>query len=152
MEMTDIAPEQELPQEILDEIIDEEADRFSAPRRLRPEAVMSILAVLAAVILVLTAVVCIPYITADRTPEETQPAAVRPEEPTAPEDPEIIRHQNHQAEAEPLPTIEPIIEPEANPYGPLDFQYNKNNYLYCLRQDSYPGVDVSAFQRDIDWQ
>lgn len=50
------------------------------------------------------------------------------------------------------PTTEPTIPPEANPYDQYDFQYNKNNYLYCLRQKSYVGVDVSAFQHDIDWK
>lgn len=152
MEMTDITPEQEIPQEVLSEIIDEEAERFSPPHRLRPEAIISIIALLAAVILALTVVVSLPYMTAEQAPTETAPAAAQTEAAPAEEDPEVIRHQEHQAEAEPLPTIEPIIEPEANPYGRLDFQYNKQNYLYCLRQESYPGVDVSAFQKDIDWQ
>ena len=50
------------------------------------------------------------------------------------------------------PTSEPTIPPEPNPYGRLDFQYNNHNYLTCLRTDSYSGVDVSAFQGDIDWK
>ena len=55
-------------------------------------------------------------------------------------------------ETEPEETTEPTIPPEANPYGRLDFQYNRNNYLLCQKQDSYPGIDVSAFQGEIDWQ
>ena len=50
------------------------------------------------------------------------------------------------------PTAEPTVPPDPNPYGRLDFQYNKHNYLTCLRTDSYSGVDVSAFQGDIDWK
>ena len=48
-------------------------------------------------------------------------------------------------------TTEPTIPPESNPFDQYDFQYNKQNYLYCLKQESYVGVDVSAFQHDIDW-
>ena len=48
-------------------------------------------------------------------------------------------------------TQETTIPPEANPFDQYDFQYNKHNYLYCLKQESYVGVDVSAFQHDIDW-
>ena len=78
-------------------------------------------------------------------------------------DPEVLVHQSHQKEepletqapteeTEPVETTEPTIPPEENPYGRLDFQYNRNNYLLCQKQDSYPGIDVSAFQGEIDWQ
>ena len=49
-------------------------------------------------------------------------------------------------------TEEPTIPPESNPFDMYDFQYNKHNYLYCLKQESYVGVDVSAFQHDINWK
>ena len=49
-------------------------------------------------------------------------------------------------------TQETTIPPEANPFDQYDFQYNKQNYLYCMKQESYVGVDVSAFQHDIDWE
>ena len=55
------------------------------------------------------------------------------------------------AEEETEATQETTIPPEANPFNQYDFQYNKQNYLYCLKQESYVGVDVSAFQHDIDW-
>ena len=55
------------------------------------------------------------------------------------------------AEEEPEATEETTIPPEANPFDQYDFQYNKQNYLYCLKQESFVGVDVSAFQHDIDW-
>ncbi len=121
-----------------------------SPHRLRPEAVLGLLALLAALVLGLTVVLCLPYMGA-KVPAE--------------EDPDILKHQQllpvvtepieetpPEATEETLPSIEPIIHPEANPYGPLDFQYNRSNYLYCLRQRSYPGVDGSAFQGNIDWQ
>ena len=55
------------------------------------------------------------------------------------------------AEEETEATQETTIPPEANPFDQYDFQYSKQNYLYCLKQESYVGVDVSAFQHDIDW-
>ena len=69
--------------------------------------------------------------------EMTEPPAA-PEPETEPEETE--------------PTAEPTVPPDPNPYGRLDFQYNKHNYLTCLRTDSYSGVEVSAFQGDIDWK
>lgn len=51
----------------------------------------------------------------------------------------------------PEETTEPTIPPESNPFNQYDFQYDKNNYLYCLKQESMAGVDVSAFQGNIDW-
>ena len=144
MELTDITPQEE--QNPLDDIVQEDAPQYTAPHRLRPEAVMSVIALVSAVILALTVVLCLPYIT------EEQEAPPQIEVPVSGEDPELPFREQQNGEEDPLPTIEPIIEPEANPYGRWDFQYNKNNYLYCLRQESYPGVDVSAFQGDIDWQ
>ena len=83
----------------------------------------------------------------------------------AEEDPEIHIHNGHQnevytepvteateEETEPEETVAPTIPPESNPYNKFDFQYNRNNYLLCQRQDSYPGIDVSAFQGNIDWK
>ena len=145
LELKDSVSEQNPPQDILSEIID---DTPAAPaRKIRPELVMVIIALLCAILLTATVMVCMPYINA---PEPVPPTTAPTEAPAMDEDPEAYLHQD--APAEPLPSIEPIIEPEANPYGRLDFQYNRNNYLYCLRQESYPGVDVSAFQGNIDWQ
>ena len=155
MELTDnINTAQDTEQEVLSEIINGEVPAKAASRGIRPELVMVIIALLAAILLSLTVVMSMPYFEGNALPEDPSSAVVQtlPSESSADEDPEAARHEAAQAEPEPLPTIEPIIEPEANPYGRLDFQYNKNNYLYCLRQESYPGVDVSAFQREIDWQ
>lgn len=112
---------------------------------IKPEWILGILAAMAAAVLVWMILVCMPYF------EEA--------------DPEILVHENHvndaytepvteapTEETEPEETMEPTIPPESNPYNKFDFQYNRNNYLLCQRQDSYPGIDVSAFQGDIDWQ
>ena len=152
MELTDIAPELELPQDVLSEIMPEENVKKKAPGKIRPEAVIALIALMCAVILALTVVLSMPHMAVESLPEQTQALPAATEATIPDEDPEIALHNENQAPAEPLPTIEAVIEPEANPYGRLDFQYNKNNYLYCLRQESYPGVDVSAFQKDIDWQ
>ena len=136
------------------EIREPEAE-FSPPgRRPRPEAILGLIALLSVVILVLTVVICLPYIRQSRQAAPTAPPEIEITLPTRapdPEDPEMLKDGSSAAE-ETLPSIEPIIEPEKNPYGPLDFQYDRNNYLYCLRQDSYTGIDVSAFQKNIDWQ
>ncbi len=49
----------------------------------------------------------------------------------------------------PVPTTLP--PPEANPYGPMDFQY-EGKYLTCIAGESTLGIDVSVHQREIDWE
>ena len=126
------------------------------PPKQKAEIVLVILALLSVVILALTIVVCLPYMQAEKQQAvteatETEAITLPAQPPAQEEDPQALKNAEEAME-ETLPSVEPIIEPEANPYGRLDFQYNRNNYLYCLRQDSYPGVDVSAFQKNIDWQ
>ena len=88
-----------------------------------------------------------------------------PDPSLAEEDPEALLHQQ-QAEELPWPPLEtyleptvpetepenPTIPPERNPYDRFDFQYNRHNYLLLQNVKSYPGVDVSAFQGNIDWK
>ena len=53
---------------------------------------------------------------------------------------------------EPTETTEATLPPpEANPYGPLDFQYD-GKYLSCLAGESVTGIDVSAHQQTVDWE
>lgn len=52
---------------------------------------------------------------------------------------------------ETLPPKETLLPPEANPYGPNDFQYD-GKYLTCLAGESILGIDVSEHQLDIDWE
>ena len=113
---------------------------------IRAEWVMVFIAALAAVLVGVMAYLSLPYI----FPEE---------------DPEVIMQQNTQNQAtEPVretilePTVSetepenPTIPPDKNPYDRYDFQYNRNNYLLLQNVRSEPGVDVSAFQGEIDWQ
>ena len=52
-----------------------------------------------------------------------------------------------QTEAPTEPTLPP---PEANPYGPTDFQY-QGKYLTCMAGDAALGIDVSEHQEEVDW-
>jgi GH25 family lysozyme M1 (1,4-beta-N-acetylmuramidase) len=99
-------------------------------------------------LLIALVVLCLPYF--EKQEEVAEPAASL--EYLATEETEETLAEEVTEETEPQPETEPTIPPEANPYTVKDFQYDEHNYLYCLRQDSYKGVDVSAFQGDIDWQ
>ena len=122
----------------------------ATPKKMKPEQIMGIIALFAAALLIALTVLCWPFITAPAEDPDllenrheaavppTVPATTAPAETTEPEETEE--------------TVPPTIPPEPNPYGRLDFQYNRHNYLYCLRADSFEGVDVSAFQGNIDWK
>ena len=130
--------------EILEEVLEEIKEKKRTG--IRPEWILGFIAGLEVVLILAMLIYSLPTILAEEV------------------DPEIYIHQSHQnegipeeteiptEETEPEETTEPTIPPEANPYGRLDFQYNRNNYLLCQRQDSHPGIDVSAFQGEIDWQ
>ena len=150
-------PEEALPTRIPELILDRPLpdgaaadfpdDAGPGKKRIRPEWVLALIALLAAAALAWMAIACRPYYADDpevlvqrhHREEMTEPPILPEPEPTLlPE--------------ETAPTAEPTVPPEENPYGRLDFQYNRNNYLTCLRTNSYSGVDVSAFQGDIDWK
>lgn len=133
----------------MDQLTPQDSPKTTKRKKLRPEAILGLIALAVAVLFVVTLVLCIPYFH-----QEVQS-----------EDPALLLHSSHaqqereekekplgEDETEPEETAEPTIEPELNPYGRRDFQYDRHNYLYCMKQDSYPGVDVSAFQGEIDWQ
>ena len=113
-------------------------------RKIRPELVMGIIALLAAALLIVLAVLCIPYWTADEDPEAL-PQYHQEARETTPEEP-ILEPTVPETEPE-----NPTIPPERNPYDRYDFQYNKQNYLVLQNMTSSPGVDVSAFQGNINW-
>lgn len=50
-----------------------------------------------------------------------------------------------QTESTTLPT------PTENVFVPMDFGY-EGDYLTCLTQESWLGIDVSKYQGDVDWQ
>ena len=117
-------------------------------RPLRPELIMGIIALCAALLLIVMVLLSRPYFT------------------PADEDPEILQHQQQSQNEEPWPPLEtwleptipetepenPTIPPDRNPYDRYDFQYDRHNYLKLQNLTSYAGIDVSAFQGKIDWK
>ena len=111
---------------------------------IRPEIIMGIVAILAAVLLAVVFVFSMPYMFRDEDPETAMLENVRQ---TEPEEHVILEPTISETEPE-----NPTIPPDRNPYNRYDFQYNRNNYLLLQNVDSSPGVDVSAHQGPIDWQ
>lgn len=94
-----------------------------------------VLGSLALVLALITAgllIVSVPYFTED-------PHLLETEAPEVPSD-----TQPPETEA-----TEPPLDP--NPYGRLDFQYDSNNYLKLIHGESVTGIDVSSYQKDIDF-
>ena len=97
-------------------------------------------AVVLAIITAITAVLALPYYKLGPASLATDPpTAALTEPPTLPPT---------EPPTEPEPTSPP---PEANPYGPLDFQFGKR-YLKLIEGESRTGIDVSAHQKEIDWE
>ena len=116
----------------------EETAVSPAPRKkLYAEHILAILALFLAGVLIFLVIVCRPYFGM----EEDDPllAVSRRPVPTAPE------------EIWPEETVPGEPQPDANPYGPLDFQY-EGRYLGCIKAETVPGIDVSKYQGIIDWQ
>lgn len=98
-----------------------------------------ILAILALVMAAVTAamvILCIPYFG-----EEEDPALIATSPPPPP--PTTLPPEETE------PTLPP---PDPNPYGELDFQYDRNNYLKLIDGESVTGIDVSRYQYDIDFE
>ena len=124
-------------------------------KTLQPEWVLTGIALLCLVLLVWMVLLSKPYLSANEDPQAANPHAATAPAEDEPEDEEAdpgAMHHNQTEPTDPEDTVEPTIPPESNPYGKLDFQYDRNNYLYSLKTDSYPGVDVSAFQGKINWE
>ena len=132
--------------------IPEEPDQPGTPkprkkRTVRAEWILAVVAVLCAAALAAMVVLCIPYM----GPGEEDPQSASRHEQATQDQMADVSEDPDSTEPQSQPESEPTIPPETNPYTVKDFQYDQNNYLRCLRQDSYAGVDVSAFQGDIDW-
>ena len=112
-------------------------------RRVRPEIIMGIAAVLAAVVLGVVLALSLPYMVRDEDPETAKVQHIRQTEPV---EETILEPTISETEPE-----NPTIPPDANPYNRYDFQYDRHNYLLLQNVQSYPGVDVSAHQGQIDW-
>ena len=139
------AAEPELPV-YADEVLPETAEPTKKRRPLRPELIMVIVAAFAAVLVGVLVLLCLPYFQEDEDPQSLQQwhEAQRATEPARVEIPEPTVSETEPAN--------PTVPPDRNPYDRYDFQYNKNNYLVLQNVESYPGVDVSAYQGDIDWK
>ena len=116
----------------------------SRTRRVRPEVVMGVIAVLSAVLLAVVLVASLPYMTMDEDPESLKDYHAQE---TQYLEPTILEPTISETEPE-----NPTIPPDRNPYNRYDFQYNRHNYLLLQNVDSSPGVDVSAHQGVIDWE
>ena len=129
-------------------------------RSIRPEWILGIIAAAAAVLLGIVLLMSRSYLP-EKPPESAEKAPVSQEE-----DPEALLHRQEQdsvwppleqylepaeSDEEEEPAI-PTIPPEKNPYDKFDFQYNRHNYLLLQNVKSYAGIDVSAFQGNIDWK
>ena len=126
---------EEQPDEEMEEEPEEEPEQPHKPAPLE-KTLATIALVMALVTGVLTAV-CWPYFGQEQN--EDPESLVRPMETIHIKLPEITE-----------PT-EPLPQPEKNPYGRLDFQY-EGRYLGCIKADTIPGVDVSYYQGQIDWE
>ena len=119
------------------------------PRRkpIRPELIMGIIAAAAAVLLMVTIVLSIPYFGGED--EDPEALADRHSAARATEAIQETILEPTVSETEPE---NPTIPPDPNPYDRYDFQYNRKNYLLLQNLPSTAGVDVSAYQGDIDWK
>ena len=140
-EVTEIPEDEDMP--TLEEVI----SAAKKKRSIRVEWIMAAIAVLCAVVLGVVLVLSLPYMkTPDEDPDalpDRHAAAVELTEPTRET---ILEPTISETEA-----ANPTIPPERNPYDRYDFQYNRKNYLLLQNVKSYAGVDVSAYQGDIDW-
>lgn len=132
-----------------EEYEDDYEEEYEEEGKSHAVAILSILALLCAIGLGVL-IVLIPFF----RPAEEDPEALM--HPIHKEEESILQQmpedESYPIDEIPQETTEPTIPPEANPYTKYDFQYNRDNYLICQKQDSYPGVDVSAFQNNIRWQ
>lgn len=133
---------------ILDEFypIEEDCETTAPPKRVRPELILGLIAILSAVLLLTMVVLCLPYFNPDEDPE---PLVQRHNPPPATENIQETILEPTVSETEPET---PTIPPDPNPYDRYDFQYNRNNFLLLQNVDSSPGIDVSAYQGNIDWK
>lgn len=103
-------------------------------RKISPLTIALIVIALAlAVALIVVTVLSLPgVLNQEAEPVPTEPPTQAPTEPPT----------------EPEPTLPP---PEANPFDHLDFQY-EGRYLKLRDGESVTGIDVSSWQKLIDWE
>ena len=122
----------------------EEIPQQAPKKKLYGEHYLAITAGVMALITLALTLFCLPYM---RAPQEQE------------DDPQQLLQGSHTETIPPIPTIPEIDpdtgetqpEPEKNPYGKLDFQY-EGRYLGCIKAGTMPGIDVSYYQGKIDWK
>ena len=115
------------------------------PMRRGPEILLLLFTLLSLIILITMAVACIPYY--GQTPQVHRPNTMPIAMTTAPTEAPTTASTQETEETTP-----PTLPPAPSQYDKADFQYNRHNYLLLEHGESYPGVDVSAFQGDINWE
>lgn len=64
----------------------------------------------------------------------------------------VVLHRDRSAPpADTVPQTTTLPPPEENTLTPMDFGY-VDGYLTCLTRESILGVDVSSYQKEVDWQ
>lgn len=63
----------------------------------------------------------------------------------------VLHHAPAKPPADTVPQTTTLPPPEENTLTPMDFGY-VDGYLTCLTQESVLGVDVSSYQKEVDWQ
>lgn len=128
-----------------DSILTEESapETYMVPKRnsLRPELILALIAGLLAVVTLVLTFLAMPYMR---------------RQPIQDEDPQQLLQGGHTATMPELtePPTEPgetVPEPEKSPYTKLDFQY-EGRFLGCVKAGTIPGIDVSYYQGNIDWE
>ena len=97
--------------------------------------VLIVVALILAAALIVMILLSLPNVIAEETVPTAHATEASTEPPTEPP-------------TEPEPTLPP---PEANPFGKLDFQY-EGRYLKLRDGESVTGIDVSSWQKEIDWE
>lgn len=115
-------------------------------KELRPEWIMGGIAALCALLAAVALMFSLPHMFPDEDPQ----AVLDRNHP--PQLTETIRETILEPTEEETEPENPTIPPERNPYDRFDFQYTRHNYLLLQNLPSHPGVDVSAYQGDIDWK
>jgi len=122
-----------------------------APRpRLRPEAVMGMIAAFAAVLVLILVLLGRPFFQSGK-PESEDPQSLQEYHQNNFEALQVTERPQDDPTEETEP-LETTIPPDRNPYSQYDFQYDRHNYLYLQNVESFAGVDVSAYQGEIDWK
>ena len=115
---------------------------------LRAEWIMAAIAVLCAVLLGVVLTISLPYM----KEKSEDPDALPNRHAAAVEQTEMIRETILEPTVSETEPENPTIPPERNPYDRYDFQYDRHNYLLLQNVKSYAGVDVSAYQGNVDWK